>query len=229
MVGMFTTNAENADPDKITVKVTETACPNVCVKPSGNCDKKCRKRFYSEQQTLEIINLRESKALDSAEPVQVAVVDNSKFCAKESVRFKTPLASLNLTNPQKFKGDFSDHSGFCTTANGYSTLYVPPPQPHAGLYQADVITADGCYKVSRTLGRRVVFSAPTVVGPIRFKCEENASTKTMSWKLVQGCKVNWTSTIQFTGVDQIHSQEQIGCFPEQNSPSGPSANDGMQN
>lgn len=205
-----TTVVTQSDADRLAITVDQTQCPSICQKSGGRCDRSCRQRYYGELGTMEMINLRESRALSNSTPIEVAVIDQSKFCAKETVQFSTPAGPVNLTNPQDFKGAFSDH-GLCNASYGYSTAYVPPPQPYPP-YDVTSITGDGCYEVVNRYEREVAYNPPTIVGPVRYTCKEDNANKTVSWQLTRGCTVSWSGFVRNTGVVNEISRVQVGCF-----------------
>jgi hypothetical protein len=212
------------EAERLSITIDQTECPEKCIKSNNRCDLNCRTRHYAELNLVELINVRESLALARSTPTQVQVIDQKKFCAKETVQFKTPSGVLSLVNPQAYKGEFSDHS-VCTASHGYvlSLFKNPDPTPTTPVDEVG-ISSDGCYEVVTRRERAIYYESPSIVGPLRYTCKEDDksnSVKTVSWQLTKGCSVSWVGTVKFTGASEQLSSVQVGCWAQ---PSGGDGN-----
>lgn len=182
------TLALGADSNEtMVINSSSAACPDKCMKNS-KCDKSCRSRDVAEKQMIEKIMSVYKKNQDSVESAHAVAIDQNRFCPKESIAFKNANNQvIFLPIEQGFKGSFSDFQ-ICNSTNGYHA----PPTP-ANLVEAPQLLKsndpDGCYEYSSTYTPTTVYSTPVVVGPVRFQCDEDKKTKTMSWKLISSCRV----------------------------------------
>lgn len=145
--------AVGTDPSEtMSINTNSTDCPDKCMK-SGKCDKQCRTRVIAEQQMIEKITAVYAKSIESSTPEQIAVVDQSRFCPKETIQFKLPTgAVIPLANAQAYKGATSDHA-ICTAANGFYPPATPAPQDQAP-FNSD--SSDACYTYYYTDRKSVV-------------------------------------------------------------------------
>ncbi len=182
-----TTQPEGEDPENTMIINTQTAdCPQKCMK-SGRCDKLCRSRVVAELQMIEKIQMIFTQSLQAAEPAQQLVIDQSRFCPREVIQIRSPAAVLPLANLQGFKGALSEHS-ICTAANGYTVPGPPPPVQHPAFNHTEW-SADRCFQNDYVFYPKTIYLQPVLTGSVKFQCAEDDKTKTMSWKMIDGCKI----------------------------------------
>lgn len=122
-------------------------------------------------------------------PGSAADVIVTKVCPRATLQYqaKTITPILNLTNEQKFVGEFASHD-VCKAANGFVLDAALPP-----ITKAPEETSNN-EVISSTVIRhhRWVknFSYDlTIGGNVHYQCQEDSLSKTPKWILIRGCEV----------------------------------------